>query len=121
MCYVKGKYKLINTPEALAVLFDLANQVNRLRDEDNNAALEKAAVFKNLANVLGLLEEDAEQYLQAGAGDSEDGADIDALIEARNAARENKDWPEADRIRDELDAMGIVLEDKDGKTVWRRS
>lgn len=110
-----------NTPEALAVLFDLANQVNRLRDEDNNAALEKAAVFKNLANVLGLLEEDAEQYLQAGAGDSEDGADIDALIEARNAARENKDWPEADRIRDELDAMGVVLEDKDGKTVWRRS
>lgn len=110
-----------NTPEALAVLFDLANQVNRLRDEDNNAALQKAAVFKNLANVLGLLEEDAEQYLQAGAGDSEDGADIDALIEARNAARENKDWPEADRIRDELDAMGVVLEDKDGKTVWRRS
>lgn len=110
-----------NTPEALAVLFDLANQVNRLRDEDNNAALEKAAVFKNLANVLGLLEEDAEQYLQAGASDSEDGADIDALIEARNAARENKDWPEADRIRDELDAMGVVLEDKDGKTVWRRS
>lgn len=110
-----------NTPEALAVLFDLANQVNRLRDEDNGAALQKAAVFKKLANVLGLLEEDAEQYLQAGTGDGDDGTVIDALITARNTARENKDWSEADRIRDELDAMGIVLEDKDGKTVWRRS
>lgn len=110
-----------NTPEALAVLFDLANQVNRLRDEDNGAALQKAAVFKKLANVLGLLEEDAEQYLQAGTGDRDDGTAIDALITARNTARENKDWSEADRIRDELDAMGIVLEDKDGKTIWRRS
>ena len=110
-----------NTPEALAVLFDLANQVNRLREKDNSAALQKAAVLKKLANVLGLLEADAEQFLQTGAGESKNGADIDALIEARNAARKNKDWAEADRIRDELDAMGIVLEDKDGKTVWRRS
>ncbi len=110
-----------NTPEALAVLFDLANQVNRLRDENENAAAQKAAVLKKLANVLGLLEADAEQYLQAGAGESDDGEDIDGLIVARNAARENKDWAEADRIRGELDAMGIVLEDKDGKTIWRRS
>ncbi len=110
-----------NTPEALAVLFDLANQVNRLREKDEGAALQKAAVLKKLANVLGLLEADAEQFLQTGAGESENGADIDALIQARNAARENKDWAEADRIRDELDAMGIVLEDKDGKTIWRRS
>ncbi len=110
-----------NTPEALAVLFDLANQVNRLREKDRNAALQKAAVLKKLANVLGLLEVDAEQFLQTGAGESEDGADIDALIEARNTARENKDWAEADRLRDELDGMGIVLEDKDGRTIWRRS
>lgn len=110
-----------NTPEALAVLFDLANQINRLRDENHDEALKKAAVFKKLANVLGLLETDVEQYLQAGAGESDDGADIDALIIARNAAREAKDWAEADRIRDELDVMGIVLEDKDGETIWRRS
>ena len=110
-----------NTPEALAVLFDLANQVNRLRENDENAAVQKAAVLKNLANVLGLLEADPEQFLQSGAGDSEDSTNVDALIEARNAARDNKDWAEADRIRDELDNMGIVLEDKDGKTVWRRA
>jgi len=110
-----------NTPEALAVLFDLANQVNKLRDKDEDAALEKASVLKGLANVLGLLEDDAEQFLQAAVTENDDTADIDALIAARNAARENKDWAEADRIRDELDAMSIVLEDKGGKTVWRRS
>ena len=110
-----------NTPEALAVIFDLANQVNRLREADADAASQKAAVLKKLANVLGLLEQDPVEFLQSGAGESADGADIDALIDARNAARENKDWAEADRIRDELDTMGIVVEDKDGKTVWRRS
>ena len=121
-----AKFKLamdddFNTPEALAVLFDLASQVNRLREKDEAAALQKAAVLKKLANVLGLLEVNAEQFLQTGAGDGENTADIDAMIEARNAARENKDWSEADRIRNALDTMGIVLEDKDGKTVWRRS
>ncbi len=110
-----------NTPEALAVLFDLANQVNKLRDEDTNAALRKAAVLKALANVLGLLEAAPVVFLQSGAADNDDGADIDALIEARNQARQDKNWAEADRIRDEIDDMGIVLEDKDGKTVWRRS
>ena len=110
-----------NTPEALAVLFDLANQVNRLRDEDIQLAAIKAGVLKKLANVLGLLQADPEQFLKSGVTDSDDSVDIDALIDARNAARANKDWAEADRIRDELDSLGIVLEDKDGKTVWRRS
>jgi len=110
-----------NTPEALAVLFDLASQVNRLKDEDTNAAVQKAAVLKKLANVLGLLEADPEQFLQAGIGEDSDAEKIEALITARKQARENKDWAEADRIRDELDALGIVLEDKDGKTIWRRS
>ncbi len=110
-----------NTPEELAVLFDLANQVNRLRDEDEDAAIQKAAVLKHLANVLGLLEADAEHFLQTGAAESDDSSVIDELIAARNQARADKDWAEADRIRDELDAMGVVLEDKDGKTIWRRS
>jgi cysteinyl-tRNA synthetase len=110
-----------NTPEALAVIFDLANQVNKLREADLDAATQKAAVLKKLANVLGLLEQDPEQFLHASAAESDTDIDIDALIEARNAARQNKDWAEADRIRDELDTLGIVLEDKDGKTVWRRS
>lgn len=110
-----------NTPEALAVLFDLANQVNRVRAEDPAGALRKAAVFKGLANILGLLTADPEEFLQAGATAEDDGVDIDTLIVARKTARENKDWAEADRIRDALDAMGIVVEDKDGRTIWRRS
>ncbi len=110
-----------NTPEALAVLFDLANQVHRLREEDEDAAQKKAAVLKKLSNVLGLLEQDPVQFLHTGAGEDSDADKIEMLIAARKEARENKDWAAADRIRDELDAMGIVLEDKDGKTVWRRS
>ncbi len=110
-----------NTPEALAILFDLANQVNRLRDVDEKAANQKAAVLRKLANILGLLEVDAEQFLHAGVSESDNGENIDALIAARNTARDNKDWATADRIRDELDVMGVVLEDKEGKTIWRRS
>ncbi|VAW52438.1 Cysteinyl-tRNA synthetase, partial [hydrothermal vent metagenome] len=59
--------------------------------------------------------------LQAGAGEDSDAEKIEALIVARKEARENKDWAAADKIRDELDAMGVVLEDKDGRTIWRRS
>ena len=110
-----------NTPEAIAVLFDLANHVNRARDEGNAAEASRlAAILKKLANVLGLLEADPDTYLQggAGAGDSEK---IEALIQQRLQARADKNWAEADRIRDELHEMGIELEDKDGKTIWRRS
>ena len=109
-----------NTSEALAVLFDLAGQVNRLRDEDPAMALQKAGVLKKLANVLGLLESDPETYLQGGTGEGDDAEKIESLIQQRLDARANKDWAEADRIRDELHAMNIELEDKDGKTLWRR-
>ena len=110
-----------NTSEALAVLFDLAGQVNRLREEDAAMALQKAGLLKKLANVLGLLESDPEVYLQGGTGESDDLEQIETLIQQRLDARANKDWAEADRIRDELHAMDIELEDKDGKTIWRRA
>ena len=109
-----------NTSEALAVLFDLAGQINRLREEDTAMALQKAGLLKKLANVLGLLESDPETYLQGGAGESDDVEQIESLIQQRLDARANKDWSEADRIRDELASMSIELEDKDGKTIWRR-
>ncbi len=110
-----------NTPEALAVLFDLANQVNRARESEPELAVQKAAVLKKLANVLGLLEADPEAFLKSSVAGDDDSADIEALIDARLQARADKNWAEADRIRDELNAMGIELEDKDGKTLWRRS
>ena len=108
-----------NTPEAIAVLFDLANHINRARDEDPAEAARLAGILKQLANVLGLLEADPEVYLKGGASDDEN-AEIEALIQQRLDARASKNWEEADRIRDELHAMGIELEDKGGETIWRK-
>jgi cysteinyl-tRNA synthetase len=109
-----------NTPEAIAVLFDLANHVNREREATPEKAAQLAAELKQLANVLGLLEADVESYLQSSAGEDSDAEKIEALIAQRLTARADKNWAEADRIRDELIAMDVVLEDKDGKTIWRR-
>ncbi len=109
-----------NTPEALAVLFNLANQVNRLRKTDYQAALNQAAVLKKLANVLGLLESDPEAYLQSGTEDEMSSDEIESLIQARLQARAEKNWAEADRIRDALSDMGISLEDRAVTTLWRR-
>jgi cysteinyl-tRNA synthetase len=75
--------------------------------------------------VLGLLERDADAFLQGGHAGAESGEglsaeDIEGLIAQRLQARANKDWAESDRIRDELAAQGIVLEDGAGGTTWRR-
>lgn len=106
-----------NTPEACAVLFELAREINRLRREDVQAAAGLAARLRSLAEVLGVLQLPPESFLQ-GAG-SVDEAQVEALIEARLKARAEKNWGEADRIRDQLGAMGVVLEDAKGGTGWR--
>jgi cysteinyl-tRNA synthetase len=102
------------TPEAIAVLFDLANAVNRGR-------IELASQLKGLGAVLGLLQRDPVSFLQAGTSSGVSDADIQGRIEARLAARKNKNYAEADRIRQELLALGVILEDAAGGTTWRRA
>jgi cysteinyl-tRNA synthetase len=105
-----------NTPEAVAVLFDLANEVNRSRSEKS------ARLLRSLAGILGLLGRRAEMFLQGmaitGTGTPES---VQKLIEARLAARKAKNYAEADRIRKELESAGVILEDGPQGTTWRRA
>ncbi|MEX6504356.1 cysteine--tRNA ligase [Pseudomonas zhanjiangensis] len=108
-----------NTPEACAVLFELAREVNRLRETDPQAAAGLAARLKSLAAVLGVLQLEPDAFLRAGAEGKVEAAEVEALIAARLRARAEKNWAESDRIRDQLGAMGVVLEDGKGGTTWR--
>jgi len=111
-----------NTPEALAALFELTREINRLRGEDESRAAALGAVLRRLGGILGILQDDPERYLRGGAGGDRGLSDeaIDRLVQQRLDARAAKDWAEADRIRDELQAQGIVLEDGPQGTRWRR-
>jgi len=110
-----------NTPVALAVLFDLVREINRVRDEDIAKANQLGALLKRLGNTLGLLQQDPERFLQMGSSKTDvNDAEIEALIAARNAARASKDWTEADNIRKRLLERGIVLEDTANGTAWRQ-
>ena len=105
-----------NTPEALAVLFELANEANKTKDA---ASL---SLLKALAGVLGLLQRKPDEFLQGGAqGEMNAELDVEGLIQARLAAKKNKNFAEADAIRKQLADAGIVLEDTPQGTTWRRA
>lgn len=109
-----------NTPEACSVLFDMVREINRLKDTDLQAAAGLAAQLKQLAGLLGILQLSADDFLQGTTANTDvDIAKIEALINARLEARANKNWAESDRIRDELTAMGVIIEDGKGGTTWR--
>jgi cysteinyl-tRNA synthetase len=109
-----------NTPVAFSVLFDLAHEIQRLRDVNFELASQLGALLKLLGQVLGILQEHPQQFLQTSVIEKTiEPAMIEALIQSRNQARAEKNWAEADRIRNELSAMSIILEDAAGKTTWK--
>ena len=105
-----------NTPGAISVLFDLAKQINK---ESGETAQKLAGRLKQLASVLGILEQDPNKFLTTGAKD-DDVEQIEALIKQRNEARKQKNWALADEARDKLKQMHIELEDGPQGTVWHR-
>jgi cysteinyl-tRNA synthetase len=124
-----------NTPEALAVLFDLVREINRVRAESEARAASLGAELRRLGGVLGLLQDDPDEFLKgkghaalempafeaSGAGRAAlSDAEIERLIEERTQARKSKNFAQADRIRDELADKGVVLEDGPQGTTWRR-
>jgi cysteinyl-tRNA synthetase len=112
-----------NTANAVAVLFDLVREINRSKREQQERQHELASLLRHLGGLLGLLQADAEEFLKSRAGQSAGLSDtaIEDLISARLQARADKDWASADRIRDELSEAGIIIEDGNDGTRWRRA
>jgi len=108
-----------NTALALSVMADVRQALNKESNNQSRSAY-LAGLLYSFGDVLGLFQQNAEDFL---LGDQSDDltAKVEALIEARNTARAEKDWTKADQVRDELNVMGIVLEDNAGKTSWRKA
>ena len=102
-----------NSAEALSVLFDLSNEINK----KNSDTLKVLLI--NLANILGLLYQNPENFLQGKDGQISD-SDINTMIKKRNVAKQNRNYNEADAIREHLLSQGIILEDTEKGTIWRK-
>jgi len=109
-----------NCPEAMAVLFEIAKEVNRLKMEQDSKAGELVFILVSLGEVLGIAQNSPEAFLQGGTSDEDETAIIEALIKQRKDARASKNWASADDARDKLAAMKIVLEDSATGTTWRK-
>lgn len=106
-----------NTPQALAVLFELATEINKLKQDQPAKATELARELRSLGDILGILTQDPSVFFKGAVDDTQV---IDDLIAKRNAARAAKDWAQADIIRQQLTDMGIMIEDAQSGTTWRK-
>lgn len=120
--FVQAMEDDFNTPEAIAAMFELTRELNAaVKQGQQQRAEELALVLKSLGSSLGILELGADSFLQAGAASGGlDNSAIEALIAARQQAKDNRDYQRADEIRTELSEQGIVLEDSRDGTTWRR-
>jgi len=109
----------INTPQALADMFGLARRLNKEKDGQERARL--AAKLLAAGDLMGLIQQDPEEWFAAGNEGELAAADIEALLEKREAARANRDFAAADAIRDQLAAAGVQIEDGADGARWRRS
>lgn len=109
-----------NTPQAIAVLFEIAKELNVVKDDNTEQAIKLAGTLKTLGGIIGLLQLEPSAFLQ-GQNEDDEVAVIEALIVQRNQARIDKNWASADEARDKLNEMNIVLEDSAGKTTWRKA
>jgi cysteinyl-tRNA synthetase len=109
-----------NCPEAMAVIFDLTKEINRLKANDMPQAGRLAYILVKLGEILGIAQGKPEDFLQGNSENGDEAEEIEALIKQRNDARVNKDWSLADDARDKLAAMKVILEDSASGTTWRK-
>lgn len=112
-----------NTAKAISVMFECANEINKLRNTDSEKAAKTASDLLAMAGPLGLLSQNPEEFLQSTTGTNEaiSAAEIDVLANQRLQAKSDKNWALADQIRDELKQQGVILEDSGKETTWRRT
>lgn len=118
--YLAAMQDDFNTPVAISVLFDIVREINRLKDEQKFVeAAGVATLLKRLGSILGILQNNPEDFLKGSLSNNEVDR-IEALIQSRNQARNEKNWTEADRLRMELQSLGVIIEDGPKGTTWRK-
>ena len=110
-----------NTPEALAVMFDLVRELNVARTGESEKVASLATTLKILGETLGILQLDPEDYFKGESSEGLSNDEVDRLVQDRTGARTSKNWAESDRIRDLLLEQGITLDDSKDGTSWRRA